>query len=250
VSSHAPRESSRSMQLAAPPCSAAARAWRSAAASSRSNAPRRAAAACAGLALQQPPCAVSVRPWRRRAATARPEASAEQDELAWERRLAAPRMEAGLDVHRRVHVLACKHAAYLFQWRAFCERQGRSFQDTLSDEDEAVLACACAPALRALALGVSRRAVSYSVPPRDRKEPVPVRGRHRERHCRKALAAAMVSACWRASPSPDRPCRALLRLCATACTPRRACLRSAQRCVWPPSRPWAAHACFHGAPST
>jgi len=53
-------------------------------------------------------------------------------------------MEAGLDVHRRVHVLACKHAAYLFQWRAFCERQGRSFQDTLTDEDEAVLACACA----------------------------------------------------------------------------------------------------------
>jgi hypothetical protein len=90
-------------------------------------------------------------------------------------------------------VLACKHAAYLFQWRAFCERQGRSFQDTLSEEDEAVLACACAPAL-ALALGVSRRAVSCSVPPRDRKEPVPVRGGRRERHCRKALAATMVSA--------------------------------------------------------
>ena len=78
--------------------------------------------------------------------------------------MAGPRMEAGLDVHRRVHVLACKHAAYLFQWRAFCERQGRSFQDTLTDDDEAVLASACAPRVLAVvcfAPNESRRATAF-----------------------------------------------------------------------------------------
>ena len=112
------------------------------AAASCQHAPRRAACRLAPRLPQRaglPPA----RPRRRHAVAARPAASStEQDEIAWERRVAGPRLQDGLDVHRRVHALACRHAAYLFQWRAFCERQGRSWQDTLSDDDEAILACA------------------------------------------------------------------------------------------------------------
>lgn len=68
-------------------------------------------------------------------------AAASQDEnLAHERLLAAPRIEDGLDVHRRIHVRAARHAVYLFQWRAFCDRQRRSWQEASTGEDEDVLA--------------------------------------------------------------------------------------------------------------
>ena len=174
--SHAPAQAYRSMHRM-PPCSVVSHALQHAAAAARFHAPRRAASARAGQARRQPPHAAlpGARSRCRIAASAQPEASSEQDELAWERRLAAPRMEAGLDVHRRVHVLASKHAAYLFQWRAFCERQGRSFLDTLSDEDEAVLACACSPArVGALALHRLTSAALDSFSPRNGEEPVPV----------------------------------------------------------------------------
>jgi hypothetical protein len=58
-------------------------------------------------------------------------------------------MEAGLDVHRRLHAQAGRHPGYLFQWRAFCERQQRSWQDTRSSEDEAIMAGAQHPHCRA-----------------------------------------------------------------------------------------------------
>ena len=54
--------------------------------------------------------------------------------------VAAPRLEAGLDIHRRAHVLAAPHPAYLFQWRAFCERQKADWTKYASDEDEGFLA--------------------------------------------------------------------------------------------------------------
>jgi len=69
-------------------------------------------------------------------AAAPPEEGTEE----WEQWLAAPRLEAGLDVHRRLHAAAGRHAAYLYQWRAFCERQQRDWQSAHSDSDEGDLA--------------------------------------------------------------------------------------------------------------
>lgn len=76
--------------------------------------------------------------WRRRRAApparCSPNTAFEADSLAMERLLAAPRIEDGLDVHRRVHAAAARHGAYLFQWRAFCDRARRNWQDAYSDE--------------------------------------------------------------------------------------------------------------------
>ena len=74
---------------------------------------------------------------RCRVSATRSTANASDD---WERIISGPRMEAGLDVHRRVHALAGKHAAYMFQWRAFCERQQRSWQAARTVEDEGIIA--------------------------------------------------------------------------------------------------------------
>ena len=83
--------------------------------------------------------------------------AAAQDSPEWERIIAAPRLEAGLDVHRRVHALAARNASYLFQWRAFCQRQARDWQASCSTEDEAVLAGACGCLLALVAACVSHR---------------------------------------------------------------------------------------------
>ena len=91
-----------------------------------------------------------------RASTVRVLAAA-QDSPEWERIIAAPRLEAGLDVHRRVHALAARNASYLFQWRAFCQRQARDWQASRSTEDEAVLAGARGCLLALLARRVSHR---------------------------------------------------------------------------------------------
>jgi hypothetical protein len=79
----------------------------------------------------------------------------EQEELEWQRTITGPRMEAGLDVHRRLHAQAGRHPGYLFQWRAFCERQQRSWQDTRSSEDEAIMAGAQQPHCRAAGRALS-----------------------------------------------------------------------------------------------
>jgi hypothetical protein len=49
-------------------------------------------------------------------------------------------MKFGLDVHRRVHVVAGRSLGYLFQWRAFCKRQDRDWRDAHGDYDEDILA--------------------------------------------------------------------------------------------------------------
>ena len=85
--------------------------------------------------------------WRRsravsRAALPEPEANRQEDhgDDAMDDIIAAPRMEAGLDIHRRAHVSAIRHPAYLYQWRAFCERQSMEWRNYSTDEDEGFLA--------------------------------------------------------------------------------------------------------------
>ena len=73
---------------------------------------------------------------RRRAAAANAVISEDEQE----RLLAAPRLKFGLDVHRRVHAQAAQSLGYLFQWRAFCERQKRDWRDAHGEFDEDVLA--------------------------------------------------------------------------------------------------------------
>jgi hypothetical protein len=95
---------------------------------------------CAGLASARSVRAARVASTRAAGVNGATAALSEEEELEWEQTITRPRVEAGTDVHRRVHALAGKHPAYLFQWRAFCERQKRSWLDARSAEDEAILA--------------------------------------------------------------------------------------------------------------
>ncbi len=132
----------------------------------RGAAPRAAAAACRGVRAPARPVlrtghapetpALQAHLSRRRAGgdcasffrarcAAGASAASDDADVEMQRVLAGPRIEAGLDVHRRVHALAGKHPGYLFQWRAFCERQRRDWQDAHGAFDEDILAgAACA----------------------------------------------------------------------------------------------------------
>lgn len=75
-------------------------------------------------------------------------AEEEEDDIEFERLIAWPRMAEGLNVHRRLHATAARNPGYLFQWRAFCERNKLDWQTVHTDEDEGLLAgavhCTCA----------------------------------------------------------------------------------------------------------
>lgn len=100
-----------------------------------------------GRAAGRQPARVSLRPCASYDAGT-PGPTEEDADLAWERAVTRPRVEDGLDVHRRVHALAGKHPGYMHQWRAFCDRQQRSWLDARTEEDEAVLAGAQPGALQ------------------------------------------------------------------------------------------------------
>jgi len=156
----------------------------------------------------------------------------EEDDFALQRLLGGPRIEAGLDVHRRVHLLAGKHPGYLFQWRAFCERQRREWQDAHGAYDEDVLAGTAASRRGAVGTHSSQRPqssiTSWSA-----------------RSC--ASRRTRLLAGSRTGRSAGE--RKRLELLCTAdneppaCTPRRGCPRSAPPCA-PRARPQlVAHGC-------
>ena len=69
-----------------------------------------------------------------------PSSRLQDAEFEADRLLAAPRLQDGLEVHRLVHTTAGQHPGYLFQWRAFCDRQGMDWRSFASDEEEGMLA--------------------------------------------------------------------------------------------------------------
>lgn len=79
-------------------------------------------------------------PWRHRPRIVRVRAAQTDEEFELERLMTRPRLVYGLDVHRRLHAMAARNPGYLFQWRAFCERNGLDWKAVVSDEDEALLA--------------------------------------------------------------------------------------------------------------
>lgn len=78
----------------------------------------------------------------------------EGDDFEFDRLLTWPRMSAGLNIHRKVHSSAARNPPYLFQWRAFCERNKLDWQNASTDEDEGLLAGAEHGALNRYALCV------------------------------------------------------------------------------------------------
>jgi hypothetical protein len=109
------------------------------------------------------------------------------EELEYERKMAQPRIEFGTDVHRRVHLIAARSPAYLFQWRAFCERQSRDWRDAHGTFDEDLLAV--------FHFELERQLASFKADAEEgRLDAWPQRSVHPTQGL-PALAAAMRSAC-------------------------------------------------------
>lgn len=104
--------------------------------------PPRVAASSRRIQTRMPSGAAAARSLqlRRRLAPPRAAVDSEEDDYELERLQTWPRMAYGLSIHRMLHTLAARNPGYLFQWRAFAERNKLDWRAVTTDEDEGLLA--------------------------------------------------------------------------------------------------------------